>query len=139
MKKLTLLRVLSDDQGSPGVLVSDGEKVCCMMEPPWINNETNISCIPKGTYQVKHLARSASGRYRDVYVVTGVAGRSGILIHPGNYAGKRPEYLSDSYGCLLPASRWGRLSGQRAGLASRGAIAKIHAVTGRAAFILEIR
>lgn len=74
-----------------------------------------------------------------MYHVTNVPGRGGILIHPGNFAGDSTRGLhTDSWGCMLPAQRFGRLLGQRAGLVSRGALDRIHAVTGRQGFELEV-
>jgi len=110
-----------------------------MMELPDRNNARNISRIPPGMYLVKYLKRSASGKYRDVYHVTKVPSRSGVLTHAGNVAGdKFKGFKTHSWGCLLPATRLGMLYGQLAGLASRGALHKIHAITNRQNFYLEI-
>lgn len=137
--KLTLVRLVGDAEGTLGTLHHGNRIVCLMGELPWRDNRSNISCIPPGRYRVTYLARSGSGRYRDVYHVRDVRGRSGILIHAGNYSGDRAQGLrTDSHGCLLPGLRPGRLSGQRAVLASRGALAALHAVTGRKGFELEV-
>lgn len=121
------------------MLVHQGQKVCYMLELPDRNNRPNLSRIPPGRYLVRYLPRSASGKYRDVYHVTEVPGRSGILGHPGNVAGDKTKgYRTHSWGCLLPAIRLGRLYGQLAGLASRAALRKLHAVTGRQDFYLEV-
>jgi len=140
LRHFLLLRIESDSEGTIGVLIDDElQQVCFMNELPWKNNESNMSCIPPGTYEVTYLERSASGKYRDVYHVQAVNGRSGILIHKGNFAGDSELGLrTHSHGCLLPASRVGELSGQRAGLASRGAMHKIHKATNREDFKLEV-
>lgn len=139
MKTLRLYRAGSTDQGTPGALVCDGQHVCYMMELPERDNQPNISRIPRGRYLVKYLPRSGSGKYHDVYHITGVQGRTGILIHGGNYAGDRElNYRTDSWGCFLPSSRIGKIGGQIAGLASRAALRKLHNATQRQDFYLEV-
>ncbi|MCW8918896.1 MAG: DUF5675 family protein [Gammaproteobacteria bacterium] len=134
-----LIRAFSDDEGTAGVVVLPGGETIRMMELPWRDNARSISCIPPGRYQVNYLPRSASGKYRDVYHLQDVPDRTGILIHAGNWAGNKVAgYRTHSWGCLLPALKIGRLSGQRAGLASRAALRKLHAATGRQSFILEV-
>jgi len=136
---LTLYRSKSTEQGTLGWLWCKGDPVCFLMELPWRNNQSNLSCIPVGHYQVAYLHRSASGKYRDVYHVQGVPNRAGILIHPGNFAGDRQKgFKTDSWGCLLPATRYGVLGEQRAGLASRAALRKLHKLTHRKDFNLTI-
>lgn len=144
MLRLTLRRFLSDDEGTLGTLFHGNREICLIAELPWRDNRSNLSHIPPGpmrvgTYLVKYLERSASGKYRDVYHVQGVPGRGGILTHAGNFTGDTTKGLrADSWGCLLPGKRAGRLGGQRAVLASRGALADIHAITNRQSFELEI-
>lgn len=140
MITLTLWRHLSDDEGTLGLLVSPSATVCRMNELPWRDNRPSLSCIPLGAYPVVYLPRSASGKYRDIYQVMNVPGRSGILIHPGNFAGDTTRgWVADSWGCMLPCQRVGRLGRQRAGLASRAGLAAIHAATGRQDFMLEVK
>lgn len=137
--RLTLYRFHRDADGTVGLLMANGAHVCLVGELPWRDNRNNVSCIPSGAYQVKYLPRSGSGRYRDVYHVQDVPGRTGILIHVGNYTGDREAgKRSDSWGCLLPGKRLGQLGGQRCVLASRGALSALHAVVGRKDFDLEV-
>lgn len=139
MIRMQLHRFHSDDDGTIGLLLAEGMHVCLMGELSWKDNRSNVSRIPDGLYPVTYLERSASGRYRDVYHVRNVAGRTGILIHGGNYTGDREKGLrSDSWGCMLPGKRLGELSGQRCVLASRSALSMIHDVTGRRDFELEV-
>jgi len=135
-----LQRGPSADQGTFGRLLdANGEMVCWMLELPDRANEPNYSRIPAGRYEAHYLPRSASGRYQRVYWLPRVSGRSGILIHGGNYAGDcRKEYRTDTCGCLLPARRLGVLNGQRVGLASRAALNALHKATGRQHFMLEV-
>lgn len=137
--RLVLTRFASSDQGTPGVLAGPEGVICRMMELPWRDNARGLSCIPAGLYRVEYLEQSASGKYRDVYHVLDVPERAGILIHPGNWAGARDRgWRTDSWGCLLPAHKHGRLAGQAAGLASRSGLASLHEATGRRGFDLEI-
>jgi hypothetical protein len=61
------------------------------LERPWLENVSDISCIPVGTYK---CTLDNNKKLGDVYRVENVADRSGILIHVGNY-------VTDSHGCIL--------------------------------------
>lgn len=80
------------------------------LELPWKDNEKNISCIPEGTYKV---VRRYSQKYKDHLHITGVEGRSLILIHWGNYAGSiNPRTGNpDIRGCILVGSKYGDIDG----------------------------
>ena len=119
-------------QPSIGALITREGFICYVMEPPWRDNRSNVSCIPIGDYDVDYLPKSASGKYRDVYHVKNVKDRSGILIHKGNT-------VNDTLGCILPGARVGSLSGQQAVLGSAQAMRSIHKLTGRKAFKLHVR
>ncbi|MEW8508938.1 MAG: DUF5675 family protein [Candidatus Thiodiazotropha sp.] len=144
MKRVVLMRGGSSPQGTFGRLVLPGGAEIRTTELPWRDNARSKSCIPSGVYQVRYLAKSASGKYRDVYHVEGVSGRSGILIHAGNFAGDRElGYRSHSWGCILPALRVGYLKSgedqfQRAGLASRAGLGRLHDAVERGDFELEV-
>lgn len=133
MASLTLQRQNSTDQGTAGVLLAaDGSILCYTMELPWRDNQRGLSCIPAGQYRASYLERSASGRFRDIYLLHGVPGRSAILIHSGNYAGDSKLGLrTHTWGCILPCSKHGVLAGQFAGLASKRAKNQLMAYTGR--------
>jgi len=64
---------------------------CKTLELPWLDNSKQISCIPAGTYQVR---KHNSPTFGKVFHVTGVPGRSEILIHKGNFN-------KDTKGCIL--------------------------------------
>ena len=108
-----------------------GGEVFCTIERAWADNKSNVSCIPPGTYTCKYLERSASGKYRQVYWLQNVPGRSGILIHNGNYAWH-------STGCIILGMKHGSLGGNRAVLSSRTAMRKLREVVGEQYFKLEI-
>ena len=82
-----------DDRGTPGVLLLDGRFECFTLENPWLRNEPNVSCIPRGVYR---LRRRQSPRFGDTYQVEDVPGRSHILFHGGNRE-------RDTRGCILVA------------------------------------
>lgn len=56
---------------------------CDTLELSWKNNEKNISCIPTGTYEVKHTFSPRFMKY--TYEIQKVPNRSGIRVHVANY------------------------------------------------------
>jgi hypothetical protein len=111
-----------------GVLVI-GEEVIYTLERPWKDNARNVSCIPPGEYRTSFLERSASGKYRNVFHVEGVPGRSGILIHNGNI-------VDHTKGCILVGDRTGILLNQPAVLSSRSAMRRLQKF--KDSFILKV-
>ncbi|MFW9871878.1 MAG: DUF5675 family protein [Candidatus Thorarchaeota archaeon] len=104
------------DQGTLGLIYYEGFK-CYTLELPWKNNQSNVSCIPKGSYLVKSRI---SPKYGEVYWVSNVPDRTFILIHPGNWAGDKSKgFRSNVNGCILLGKRRGILAGQLAVLNSR--------------------
>ena len=73
--------------------LSYGSFSCDTLERPWKNNQVNISCIPKGSYNVV-WSFSSNPSLGWTYEVQKVPGRSGIRIHQGNF-------VSNSEGCIL--------------------------------------
>ena len=139
MRRAVLRRDRSGDQGTVGVLAADGLAPIQIMEPPWRGNARNRSCIPPGAYDaVPHL----SPRFGSCLAVTGVAGRSHILIHTGNLGGDVDKgFRSHTAGCLLPGLRRGWIDTgdrrQEAVLGSRTAARHLFAWADRP-FRLEI-
>jgi len=116
MKTVYLLRTRTSDQGTEGMLITDGF-MCKTLELPWRENRQSISCIPSGEYNV--VIRQ-SPKYGSVYWVTKVPNRSYILIHAGNWAGDTKKgFNSHTNGCILMGSKFGFLNNQRAVLNSR--------------------
>ena len=109
-----LHRTERTDKHTLGQLFIEGERFF-VLERPWLDNRSNVSCIPAGNYKATYLARSASGKYKRVYWIRNVPGRGGILIHNGNLT-------RHSWGCLLIGLRCGYLQGERAVLNSRTAL-----------------
>lgn len=79
MFNLTVVRSYTE-KATVGFIVVNGEKLQTL-EQPWRMNETNISCIPEGTYLVN---RDHSGRWQ-YYAIQNVPNRTFIEIHPANH------------------------------------------------------
>jgi len=91
------------------------EFVCKTLELGWLDNETNISCIPEGTYDV--IART-SKKYGKHLHVTDVEGRGKILIHWGNFAGSDNPRSGhpDIRGCILVGKSYGDINKKKDGI-----------------------
>lgn len=110
MKTVTLVREYRKDCTLGTVILPSG-KIIKSIERPWLDNRANVSCYPEGQYVAKWLARSGSGRYKRVWHIQDVPGRSGILWHTGNL-------VRHSKGCTLPGLKHGALGGLPAVLSS---------------------
>lgn len=130
MLEAKLFRFQKQSTHTMGALIIEGETFY-VLERPWLNNAQNKSCIPIGNYTCHFLARSGSGRYRDVYHLLPVDNRTGILIHQGNL-------VKHSLGCLIIGARMGMLAGSPAVLSSRKALRELNNITGKQTFSLEI-
>lgn len=117
MKEVSIYRYeRTKDQGILGQLVTEGF-YCKILELPWKNNKSNISCIPEGEYSVKVRK---SKKFGIVYWLTDVADRLWILMHSGNLAGDTKKgYITHSHGCLLYGKYVGELRNQIAVLCSK--------------------
>jgi len=118
-KKLSIviLRINSGDQGMFGALLIDKAFFSYTLEPPWRDNQKNISCIPEGLY---HCSLTDSPRFGKAYQVEDVPGRTHILFHAGNFAGDKSKgFLSNSEGCILLGSTIAEMGDQQAVYNSR--------------------
>ena len=92
---LLLIRDTFTDQSISGKLYLNGELMCDTLENPYLNNQKNISCIPKGEYKVRlRPARQSATRDYLHLLVQEVPNRKYILFHRGNTA-------KDTRGCIL--------------------------------------
>jgi hypothetical protein len=73
-----------------GVLTLPNGTEIDTIEPPWVNNKVNKSCIPKGVYK---FVRDHSGKYQ-WWKILDVEGRTHIEIHEGY----KPSHTQ---GCIL--------------------------------------
>jgi hypothetical protein len=113
-----------------GYLIVEGVRFATI-ERPWLNNRSNISCIPKGSYLTHYLAKSGSGKYKDTFHVTNVPGRSGILIHNGNL-------VDHTKGCILLGMKHGVLGGEQAVVQSKQAMREFNRVVDKRSFTLRV-
>lgn len=133
--KIHLYRYESTDHGTFGRIQIDG-KYFHTLELPWIDNKNNISCIPIGEYETDIYP---SSRFGNVYLVKNVPGRSGILIHQGNFGGNKLKGLkSNIEGCILLGKSRGIISGQKCVLNSRIAVKEFMDTIHRQPFTLAI-
>lgn len=132
--RAVLVRGGSDDEGTPGWLVVAGA-TWRTLELPWLDNARKRSCIPAGLYR---CALVRSPRFGLCYHVQDVPGRSAILIHAGNWAGRIPSRRTHVQGCILLGERLGVLAGQRAVLVSRPAVRRLAQCLAGQPFDLEI-
>jgi hypothetical protein len=142
VKRASLVREESTDEGTFGTLRLEGGPVLRTTELPWRDNRPTISCIPPGVYRCEIVQ---SPKYGRVYGVLDVPGRSHILIHAANWAGDRAKGLhSDLLGCIAPGDSVGMLQPpngrmQRAVIGSKRALHDLMAWAGGEPFELTIR
>jgi hypothetical protein len=113
--KLELIRTYFPE-GTNGTLLLDGVILSATIELPWKNNQSRISCIPEGEYQ---LIKRYSPLFQWHLLLKDVPGRQLILIHPANDA------LIELKGCIAPVSF---LTGIGKGSFSRLALNKITSI-----------
>jgi hypothetical protein len=95
MKTVTITRVKTGVDGTFGILNVEDLFTCVTLEPPWKDNQKNISCIPVGEYMVKpHISTQFQNVRGRIYRIMDVPERTGIDIHPGNR-------LKDTKGCPM--------------------------------------
>jgi hypothetical protein len=141
----TLKRTSSDDSTTFGELYIVDERICHTLEPPWRDNQENISCIPAGTYIVK---RHVSSRFGKVWELQDVEGRTRIYIHRGNIVRHtkgcilvgmmKGNIVRHTKGRILVGMMKGDLRSVPAVLDSRGAWEKLNELFGDEDFKLTI-
>ncbi len=127
--KVILKRAWSDDRCTLGMLTIEGVKhdPFFTLENP-ARDTSKDNRIPKGSY----ICEPYSGmKYKNVYIVKDVPGRSAILIHWGNFE-------SHTEGCLLLGDGAGMLNGQPAITASKPAFERFRNIIGKNIFTLFI-
>ena len=112
---MNLRRILETPNFTLGVFLQDEKIVCFSIELPFLDNKRNISCIPKGEYELIILSSKKRGYH---YFLPKVAGRSSILMHTGNST-------KDTQGCILPVTNVSIENGNLVGYESRKALDKI--------------
>lgn len=137
MRRVTLTRSASTDQGTPGNIISDCGFTCLSLELPWRGNKENLSCIPIGTYPVTWRYSNVHGM---CFHVENVLNRTAIEIHAGNFAGDTTlGFRSDLLGCIAPGLITGVMSGQQVVLQSRLALTALEKALNNDTFTLIIQ
>jgi hypothetical protein len=150
MHHAILRRSKSTDQGTHGILscINSTTKESLSfptLELPWRDNERGKSSIPAGTYRCQYSPTNKTiGKVSRWYLLERVPGRSGILIHPGNWAGDEAKgWHSDVEGCILVGmgKTFLKVNGrkQEAITGTRDACAKLAAFFNREPFSITIR
>lgn len=119
LKKYKLKRKKYSTTSTLGILYDAYDKeICRTLENPWRNNLPSISSIPEGIYTCKKFS---GNKYKDVWELQGVPGRSAILIHNGNIE-------RHTRGCILVGQKWGFLGEDEAVLASMDTLARLREI-----------
>lgn len=127
--KLILPRIVQSEHGTFGALVSeDFVPFALTLELPWRGNETDVSCIPAGTYRCEPFLSPTKGK---VFKLIGVHGRTNVELHSGNV-------MSDSLGCILVGEAFEPIKGQDGIAYSRDAYAELLTLTNWQPFDLTI-
>jgi hypothetical protein len=92
MMELRLIRTDLTSDGVFGRLLTPGHIPLMTGEDDWLDNQPRVSCIPAGTYTLRRTMFFKHGY--ECFEVTGVPGRSRILIHVGNSE-------NDVEGCIM--------------------------------------
>lgn len=110
MKTIRIQRVSYRPEVTLGVLYdADSDLMYATLEKPDLDNHPETSCIPLGNYIcIPHN----TDKWKNVWEITNVPNRTGILLHSGNT-------VNDISGCLLIGRSFGRLKGKSAVLSSQ--------------------
>ena len=104
-------RIKDTEFGTFGVLFSNGIPFALTLEPMWVNNVRNYSCIPIGKYKCE---RFDSPKFGDTFQIMDVPNRGNgeaIIFHKGNLD-------DDTRGCVLIGEQFGVLNSEPAILRS---------------------
>lgn len=100
-EKLTIKRLSDNGYQTLGLLYNPSTTVYHTLELPWKNNEHQISCIPKGIYDVVKRYTKERGWH---FHILNVPDRDIVLMHVGNY-------FTDILGCVLPGKGLADING----------------------------
>jgi Family of unknown function (DUF5675) len=79
--------------GTNGKILFQDRLMMYSIELPWKDNQTGVSCIPEGRYE---LVKRYNDKFNRHLQVLNVPHRDSILIHPANDA------LEELKGCIAP-------------------------------------
>lgn len=136
MKKVTLTRLDSSDQGTFGKIKIDS-LVLFSGELPRRENKNNVSCIPSGLYQVVWTFSPRFKRF--MYEVLNVPQRSAIRKHSANLMGDSTlGFKAQLNGCIALGEKLGYIDKQKALLLSAPAMRRFENFMERKPFLLEV-
>lgn len=115
LEKLLLERSETSDNGTFGAIMRGAAKVCDTCELPWKDNQSKISCIPKGNYLVTRYQSPTKG---SVFLINGVKNRDMIEMHVGNT-------IKDILGCVAVGTGRGIVHDLPAVISSRPTLEKM--------------
>lgn len=96
MKQFYLWRGIERDGITPGILHDSEFRFSCVtLEPPWKDNQRDISCVQDGDFIAEKYNSPKQGKV--VWRLRDVQGRTDIEFHIGNK-------VSDTLGCPLLGS-----------------------------------
>lgn len=93
VRNALILRAASTPEGTFGTWKSDSGFQCVSLEKPWLDNETDKSCVPLGKYFC--LWQPSSKHQCNLYHLQNVPDRTAVEIHSANMA-------SQLQGCIAP-------------------------------------
>ena len=141
-KSATITRIPQDKQTLGKWISYENGKVifaCDTIELPYINNQKQISCVPKGVYLVKYRE---SAKYPRHYHLQDVPNRDLIFVHQANFVGsKNPKtHKADLLGCIGVGNGYGDIDGDGTVelLKSTPTLKKLLEVMGKEDFYLTI-
>lgn len=119
----TLKRHTYGPGGTFGELLDKGKRLCMTCEDPDNHNKQGESCIPKGVYRVVRHGWEANTKvkFKRVWHILDVPGRSAILIHSGNT-------IDDTHGCVLVGTAYGQIGNKAGVVGSRDAIERLRKI-----------
>jgi len=131
MPKIQIKRFITGPDGTFGVLLINDKPVCVTLEETWDPKKEKITgsdtAITAGTYQVEAYSGT---KFKNVFLLKDVPGRSAVLIHWGNTE-------DNTAGCILLGRSFQKF-GEKYGIdESQITYAKIRAMLPKA-FKLEI-
>lgn len=111
--------------GTFGRLHMPSGEVCFTCEKAWRGNTVGASCIPEGVYDLALrespvVKRTSGGEFTHGYEITGVPGRTFIMLHPANW----PHELE---GCISPGMDYRIMRGNQGVTSSRDAFREMMA------------